>query len=218
MSGDLTTLANAKAIAGISAASTKYDTVLGLLISRCSGVIRRYLSRELARGTYDELLAPNSRQLLLLTEWPIVSVTSVADNGVPLALNVDYRCDPHDAARGVLYKEDGWQPINLVSGLTQDIMAAARTIEAVYLAGYYLPGDTNYEAGDDASLPVEISGVCEELVAIRLQKTRTQGHGLTTLREGEVNYSWKQASTETEFGLSDEQAATLNAYKRFNVA
>ena len=216
MSANLTTLANTKMIAGISATSTKYDGTLLLLISRCSGVIRRYLSRELTRATYDELIAPTSRQLLLLKEWPIVSVTSVTDRGNAAVLNTDYRCDLQDMARGVVYKEDGWGPINLVSGLTQDIQAAARTVQVVYVAGYYLPDDaSHYVEGGADSLPIELSMVCEELVAIRFQKTKAGAHGLSSYKEGGISFAWKDASTGNEFGISDEQASVLNAYKRF---
>lgn len=213
----LTTIANAKLIANIPAANTAYDAVTELLINRASATVRNYLGRKLTRGTYTEKIPATSRQLLILQEWPIVSITSLSNNGYAYTLNTNYRMDAQDAAAGMLYKEDGWNPELLVAGLTSDIMAAARTIDVVYVAGYYLPADPLYVAGADASLPLDIQGVVDELVASALLRVKLQSQGLSSYSEGGISYGWRN-TTSVMMGLSDEHALVLNNYKRFTVS
>jgi hypothetical protein len=213
----LTTIANAKLIANIPSANTAYDATIELLINRASATVRNYLGRKLTRGTYTEKIPATSRQLLILQECPIVSITSLSNNGYAYTLNTNYRMDAQDAAAGMLYKEDGWNPELLVAGLTSDIMAAARTIDVVYVAGYYLPADPLYVAGADASLPLDIQGVVDELVASALLRVKLQSQGLSSYSEGGISYGWRNTAS-VMMGLSDEHALVLNNYKRFVVS
>lgn len=215
----LTTVANAKYIANIPQADTTYDAAIELLINRASATVNNYVGHKLARGTYTEHIPATSRQLLIAKEFPIVSITSLTNNGFTFTLNTDYRLDAQDAAAGMIYKEDGWHPINLVAGLNLDIMAAARTIDVTYVAGYYLPADPLYVAGADASLPVDIQGVVDELVASALLRIKLQAQGLSSYSEGGISYGWRvNAAGSVMMGLSDEHALVLNQYKRFIVA
>jgi hypothetical protein len=214
----LTTLANAKIVAGIPATVSVYDATLEHLINRVSGIVRKYLDRELTRSTYTEVLSATGRQLLILKEFPIVSITTLYSRDELLALNTDYRLDAQDKARGVVYKEDGWNPITLVSGLTMDVQASARTIDIIYIAGYYLPADALYVEGASTSLPLEIQAVVEEMVVSRWIRIKTQSQGLTSYSEGGISFGWKNDTGTAMMGITDEHAMALNPYKRFVVA
>ena len=223
----LTTLANAKMICGIPSANTTYDATIELLINRISGQIRNYLGRDLARGTYTEKLPATARQFLIVQQYPIVSVTSIYSRDKLLTLNTDYRLDAQDAAAGMIYKEDGWAPVSLVSGMTMDVMAAARTIDVIYVAGFYLPADVttapadpHYVAGAATALPLEIQGVVDEMIAASLTRIKLQAQGLSSYSEGGISYGWRAtgAGNSTMMGISDEHAFVLNQFKRFVAA
>jgi hypothetical protein len=221
----LTTLANAKIVAGIPSAVTTYDATLEYLINKVSGKIRNYLGRTLARNTVTEKLPATNRQYLILKEWPIISVTSLTSSDVALVLNTDYRLDAQDIASGMVYRELGWEPRLLVSGLTLDPVAAARTLDIIYVAGYYLPADVtvapadpHYVAGDASSLPLEISGVADEMVVSAWFKIKRQAEGLKSYSEGGISFTWQDTINSVNMGISDEHAVVLNAYKRFVVA
>jgi hypothetical protein len=215
----LTTLANAKMIAGIPATVTTYDASIELLINRVSGIVKSYLCRDLTRSTYTEVLSATARQLLILKEYPIISITTLYSKEKLLVLDTDYRLDAQDKARGVVYKENGWEPINLVSGLTMDVQAAARTIDIVYIAGYYLPADALYVEGSESSLPIEIQAGVDEMVAQKWMRIKTNSYGLDSYSEGGISYGFRKDTTaSTVLGISDEHAMALNPFKRFVVA
>jgi hypothetical protein len=220
MADALTTLDNVKAI--VQASGTSQDALLTLLINRASGTVRQYLGRKLTYDSYSAFLPGTDRQLLSLDEWPIHSITSLVNKGNAYVLNTDYRLDAQDAASGLIYKEDGWEPINLVSGLTQDVQAASRQIAITWVAGYYLPNDVtvspadpHYVEGADDSLPLEISGVVDDMIAERFIKIKSKAQGIKQLSEGGRSISWETKEVSTMMGISDEQALVLNAYKRW---
>lgn len=77
----LVTVAEYKAYAGITGSGD--DTVLGILIDSASRALRRYCGRDettgFAAGTYTEKYDGNGSDTLQLREWPLASVTSVAE-------------------------------------------------------------------------------------------------------------------------------------------
>lgn len=206
----LTTLDHAKLLLGVT--GTTSDALLELLINRVSVKICTDLSRKLARATYTEKIAPSSRTLLLLNEYPIVSITSLLCDGLPLVLDTDYRCDAQDKLRGELYKENGWATSYLVRGLAQDPFSPVRSIDVTYVAGYYLPGAAEYVEGADASLPLDIQQLADTVVAEQYLATKRQSRGLTSYSEGNISFGWKN-SAETEA----EYARVINTYKRWSV-
>jgi len=221
----LTTLANAKIVAGIPSSVTTYDSTLEYLINKVSGKIRNYLGRTLARSTTTEKLPATSRQYLILKECPIVSITSLSSSDTALTLNTDYRLDAQDMASGMVYRELGWEPRVLVTGLVNDIVAAARTLDIVYVAGYYLPADVttapadpHYVAGDTSSLPLEISGVADEMVVSAWLKIKRQSEGLKAYSEGGISFTFQDYANTVNMGISDEHAVVLNYYKRTVIA
>jgi hypothetical protein len=209
MDSALTTLASAKMVAGVSSGDTTDDAVFERFINKVSMAVSSYCDRIFARGTFTEQVAPQNRQLLLLKQWPIVSITSVTDNGSALVQDTDYRCDAQDMARGELYKENGWMGSMLVTGLTLDPVAAARLLVIVYIAGYHLPSDPLYIEGDAASLPLDISAVVDELVATKYYARKRMGFGLSSYKEGGLSFSY------SNFDLQAEHGDTLNKYRRW---
>ena len=212
----LTTLENAKLICGVS--GTAFDAQLTLLINRVSGAVRGYLDRQLTRSSYVETLPGTFRQLLLVREWPIVSIASVVVNGYTITSPQYYRLDPQDKASGMVYKEDGWNTVQLVTGMTADVVAASRDIVITYDAGYYLPADALYVEGSATSLPDEIQGVVDEMVMERFVRLKTKSNGLTSYSEGGISYGWQTHRDTVMMGISDEHAMVLNPFKRFVVA
>lgn len=215
MTTALTTLNNVKTVTGVSGSA--YDDLLSLLINRTSMAVKTYLARQLARATRIEEIAPSARQLLLLNEWPILSVTSITCDGIALVKDQDYRMDAQDAAIGALYKENGWATSYLVRGVTQDPVSAMRSIRVEYVAGYYLPSDPEYIEGADASLPIDIQSAVDDMIAEQFLRIKTKSQGLSSYAEGDISMSWKDPSSGTMLGMSDEHAAILNAYKRWSV-
>jgi len=162
---------------------------------------------------------------LILKEWPIVSITSFSSSDTALTLNTDYRLDAQDMANGMVYRELGWEPRVLVTGLVNDIVAAARTLDIVYVAGYYLPADVttapadpHYVAGDASSLPLEISGIADEMVVSAWYKIKRQSEGLKAYSEGGISFTFQDYANTVNMGISDEHAVILNYYKRTVIA
>ena len=215
----LTTRDSAKLEAGITVST--FDANIERLVNRISTVVRRYIGHQLTRGTYSEVLPNPSRQLLLLKEFPIISITTLTDRGVTLVSDSDYRCDQQDKARGVVYRENGWQPTNIVSGLTLDIQAAVRDINITYVAGYYMPNDTgagHYVEGSATSLPDDIQQVVDEMIAARWIRIKTGTQGVTSYREADIALNFQIHRDTEEMGISDEHAEILNKYKGGGVA
>lgn len=218
----LTTLSNVKAIAGIPAATTTDDALLELLINSASQTIAGYCDRIFGRSTYTEYIPATNRQKLLLRQWPIVAVSSVTNDNVPYVLNTDYRLDDQDKAQGNVYRETGWEGQYLVTGMTNDPVASKRIVSVSYTAGYYLPSDPNYVAGDPASLPFDISMVCTQMATDAYYMTKRGGYGnLKSLTEGGLSYTWGIDQSQygsLSAGIADKYALTLNQYKRWYAA
>lgn len=214
----LTTLADTKAIAGIASTDTTSDALLELLINNTSLSIAGYCSRIFKRGSFTEFIPASGRQALILQQWPIASISSIADDGMPLTLNTDYRLDAQDMAQGQIYRENGWESKWLVSGLTSDARASSRIITVTYIAGYYLPGDPLYVAGADASLPMDLGMVCSQMVAESYYTTKRQAYGnLKSLSEGGLSYGWgvdSAAYGSIATGIQDKYAIVLNRFRR----
>jgi hypothetical protein len=115
------------------------------LIDGASKRIATYCNRVFARETVAETFRLDCRQeCLLLARVPVVSFTSVVENGVTLT-GADYEVD---AATGVLSR--------LIDDV--DTLWASGKIVVTYAAGFLLPGEAN------RNLPDDIERACIELV------------------------------------------------------
>lgn len=187
----LCTLADVKTLAGII--DTSQDARLELLINGVSSQIADYCSRNFARTTYTETYAAPNRQLLMLRNSPIVSVTSITFDSTVLTAGTDYVVTPEYQTWGAIYRETGWigYPINR-EYLTSDPVAGKRVITAVYIAGYYLPADPAYSPGAAASLPLDLQyAVSLVVLAAYVQARKNNFDGLESMSEGGLSYKWR---------------------------
>lgn len=213
----LTTVAFAKSTAGVPSGNTDDDDVFERLVNAVSVQVSNYCGRKFGKVPglpfYTEQLSPPNRQLLQLREWPIVSVTSVVDNGFPVIEFTDFRCDLQEKQRGQLYRSNGWMGNAYVTGMTLDPVAMARLLTVMYVAGYYLPADTLYVAGADASLPLDLNDIVCEIIAHRYYKAKRKAYGLKNISEGGVSYGFSPELTMLDG--TDEYSLRLNKYKRW---
>lgn len=87
--GDLTTLANAKAWLNVPASITADDAMLQRLITAASQFVQTYLNRTIASTAYTERHTGSGSNTLALPNYPITAVSSVAIRGVPIAASPD---------------------------------------------------------------------------------------------------------------------------------
>ena len=107
----LTTLARVKEAEGL--AVTTWDALLTNLIAGVSDRMQRWMGRTIAQASYSRKLDPPSLSAeLLLPEWPIVSVTSLTEDGGALALTTDYEIE---SARGGLVRVSAGVPTQWAS-------------------------------------------------------------------------------------------------------
>lgn len=144
---DLVALATVKTDLGISVAT--WDTRLASQITRASQAIERHCNRVFAKQTYIETFRlDRPRPKVLLTQHPLISLTSIVEDGTTLATSER----EFDAAHGVLYRLDG-------DGARLDWPDTV-TIVATYVAGYLVP--TQSAPGD--ALPADITAAAIEAV------------------------------------------------------
>lgn len=137
--------------------SNDLNTWIDLKLPRLSAICSAYCRRVFAKQTYSEIIRPDRRtgdtrpvgtlsrltrmtappEYIGLHEYPIVSITSVDEDGTILVLNTDYEYDPRIAG---LYR---------LGSETRVPWEALKTT-VVYQAGYVLPGNAN------ANLPGDI--------------------------------------------------------------
>lgn len=220
----LTTLADVKALAGISSSDTTQDARLEAIINGVSSQVSTYCARNFKRQTYTgETYSPSNRQLLILRNMPVVSVSSITIDGTAQTQGTDYILAPEYADAGMLYREWGWtgQTINRLN-LVSDVISMRRSILITYIAGWHLPGDAGYIAGDPASLPLDLQYAVQQIaLAMFIQARRNNWDGLTSLTEGGLSYGWGNQSITAKnnnSGFSQQSGAVLNKYRKIVVA
>lgn len=154
---DLTVKATVKTELGISGNGD--DALIDVLISQASAVIRAACNREFARETVQETLKASGKSLLMMTRTPIISVTSIALDGVTVDSS-DYSVDEPGA--GLIFSSCGWQETaKKLSGIGQLPVGNSRAYlyTVIYVAGYILPGMSGTR-----DLPADIERACIDLV------------------------------------------------------
>ena len=167
-SQDLTLLATLKTELGIT--GTGEDTRLTALITRVSDEIARYCGRVFGKEEITETLPGVLAFRLVLSRTPLVSVTTVSNDGTALAA-ADWAIE--DREIGFLWRDVGWgSNIPLATGTiarTRSRQLGERVWQVLYHAGYYLPGFANLTgsiSGATSANPVVI--------------TTSAAHGLAT--------------------------------------
>lgn len=149
----LTTLAKVKA--ELSIGDTSLDTLLTSYIGSASAAIAQYCNRIFGQATIKDeawperepysFMLPGSISAIQLSSWPVISITTLTENGNALVDGTDYRVDK---ATGALLRLDGlgyvkpWLAWPIVAtyvagfaAIPADIDdAAVRMVKARYLA------------------------------------------------------------------------------------
>jgi hypothetical protein len=158
--GDLTDLDTAKAWLGVT--TTTYDTQLSGLVTAVSSFVTGYLGRQLLTASYVETYRGNGQSSMVLRNFPITAVASVAFAGQTITAAAD--------------------PVALSSGILFDD-------RALQLLGYRfpigLPVVVGYTAGY-AATPPDIGQAAVELVGEAFRRRDRIGLASKTLGGQEV--------------------------------
>jgi hypothetical protein len=136
--GDLTDLATAKSWLGLTTSAS--DALVGSLITAVSTFIPNYLGRQILSATYVETYRGNGQHQLLLRNFPITEVASVAFAGQAITS----AADPVALTSGVLFDDR-------VLSLVGHRFPLGLPVVVAYTAGY-------------AATPPDIAQAAAELV------------------------------------------------------
>ena len=157
---DLTDLPTVKAWLGVT--SPAFDGQLGGLITAVSSFVTNYLGRQIITASYAETYRGNGQSVMLLRNFPITAVASVAF-----------------ASRTITAAAD---PVALTSGILFDDRALKLVGERFPLG---VPVVVNYTAGY-ASAPADIAQAAVELVGEAFRRRDRIGLSSKTLGGQEV--------------------------------
>ena len=206
----LCTLSQVKTMLGISEEDTTQDEKLLMLIKSVSSRIVGYIGYSLARQEYKaELHAVNNLQLLQLNHFPLQEVSKVEMKGATIN---DYRLIPEYMRWGRLYRGIGWTGNEYTRGFTHDVVSGVYEIAVDYVAGYYLPNDSEYEEGADNSLPYDIVAVCIDLVCMRYNYEVSGAIGLKSHTEGHISDTYGDSACSTDLSESAKKALAKYVY------
>lgn len=152
---DLFTATEYKTYAGISAST--WDTVLGVLATAVSVMVRRWCDRDEATGfeggaDKTEYYDGNGSAMLQLREWPVISITSIAERDSEGNLttldDAEYRADlrtgvvaRHTSGYGRLISMSGFPTIPGF-GHSPNWCVGYQNWKVIYKGGYTtIPGD-----------------------------------------------------------------------------
>lgn len=204
----LTTVARAKTELGISDSSQ--DTLLALLLDEASDAIAAHCHRVWGRETVLETLPGTGRRLLGLSRTPLLSITSLTEDGTALVQGTDYTIE--DAASGALAREIGWWP-SLAGGW--DSFA--------YTSGYILPGAqrwryaVTYQAGfvlpeeSNPTLPGGVERAALETIKSWYQARSGRDPALVVVSMGTERVQYAAPGAATEIGALPPVALSLLA-------
>ena len=210
----LCTLSDVKTMLNISAEDSSQNDKLNLLIKQYSALIEGYIGYKLARANYtEEVHCENNRQVVYCNHFPVQSVSSVTVGGEAIT---DFKLLPEYTRWGGLYRGLGWGQKAFVRGFTHDIVAGVWDIKVSYTAGYYLPDDTGYVAGNDDSLPYDITTCCLNLVVEKYNLDAMGAVGLKAHSEGHISDTYSDCAEE--IGLTESAKKLLDKYVFYWVA
>ena len=163
----LTTAARVKANLGITV--TDHDAVINQYVAECSEFIENMCNRRFKRATYTQELYNGSyadgsaKNCLVLNAAPLVSIS------LP-----EYRTGLKSNPNWVTYPSDNYQEELAPAIINGRMPAGIQNIRATYVAGYLIDFTDPYNSTLH-TLPAEISGLCERLVARRFKKRDSEG-------------------------------------------
>lgn len=198
----LTTTAAVKAALGV--ASTRFDPDLERLILAATSAIEAYCGHTFAKQTYLEDVAGSNHPMLMLTNTPIVSVTSIVCDSEPVT---DFEIS--DAGAGVLYREVGWAAKAWVGWGTEAFVVPGTEVlnfHVTYEAGFVTPGLT------DDDLPKHIEQACLETV-VSWYRSQNRDPAVESKKVGDLAITYKTGDslpTAETLGIPPSARAMLS--------
>jgi len=180
------------------------DEFLERKINSYSEWLEGRLGRKLSKDNYIEKYCGNSRQYLLLNQWPIIIVNSIKIDG-GLLDNTSYETSTKDKKAGMIFKEDGWPWDGYLTGLVGEPLNARRNIEVDYDAGYILPKDATDE--EPRTLPYDIEELLIGIIASDYSKYGSQG--LKSFKISDVEWQWDNELKQQYKEIMDKYIARI---------
>lgn len=201
----LTTLERMKVMLGLANIDGEHmDEILELLINRTSAAVEHQIGRCLGKKVYHQWYDAEGGQELFVSEYPIVYVEYIKENGITVAPDkYDY---VQNADTGIIYRDDGWLMAGYHKGLAYDIVSYKRAIEISYTAGYVLPKDAT--DSDPQTLPSDLEGAVMDMVADSYTEISNGSHGISSWHIGDVQCTFSSSA-------KPEQIRIINSYKRY---
>jgi len=138
------------------------DDELYRVLDQASAFIVKYTGRKFARETVTELLEGTNSPILLLERTPIVTITTITDNGTAIG-STEYFIE--DADVGTLFRQVGWRKDKFYHPNTIDLFPtswAKHNWSVTYCGGFVLPEQSSTD-GDDPNLPADLTRICLDL-------------------------------------------------------
>jgi hypothetical protein len=193
----LITLVQFKPYLGPEYSGTGNDSLFELLIDSVSEAFNSRVGRMLAKTTYTaEYFDGNGKESLILPNFPIVSITTIHEDGVLLTES-----------------EDGDYVVDYASGIIHRVggvwLRGRHTIKITYVAGYVVQGAS--PGTGETVLPADLKLAC--MIQVAREWKKTQGS-----EWGETSRSFPDGSTShVERGLLKEVEEILQKYRRYRV-
>lgn len=197
LASSLITAAQLKTYLGPEYSGSANDSLFELLIDSVSEMFNGHVGRTLAKTTYtDAYLDGNGQVSLVLQNFPIISITSIHEDGVLLTEGADgdYVVD---YASGIVHRIGGrW-------------LRGRKTLKITYAAGYVVQGAV--PGTGETALPADVKLAC--MIQAAREWKKTQGS-----EWGETSRSFPDGSTSrVERGLLKEVEEILQKYRRYRV-
>ena len=164
---DLTTLPRAKEWLAITASTN--DALLSRLISAASDYIETYLSRDIARTSYQSYRDGHGGRRLMFRNYPVVSLAVLKIGGVSIPPSVN-------GSPGFVHTETS---VTLVGGYAFE--SGASNVYLEYVAGY-------------DPVPSEIEQACIDLVSLRYRERDRIGLTSKSLAGESITFNTREFS------------------------
>lgn len=197
LASSLITVAQLKAYllaSGLVAAEVQHDALFEILIDGVSAAFDGAVGRALAKTTYTAVYFDgNGKADLVLPNYPIISISSIEEDGDALAEGEDYDYQLY-ASSGILKRTTGaW-------------LKGSKTIKLTYIAGYTVQGGTL--GTGEIALPADLKLAC--MIQVAREWKKAQG-----AEWGETSRSFNDGSRSfVEKGLLKEVEDVLARYRR----
>lgn len=203
--GDLTSLSNVKAWAGVT--SDTDDVLLARLITSASRFVINYLQRgQLVRTTYNELRKGTGNTVMLLRQYPVIQINSLTLRGQPIREQVN-------PPFGQGYILEPWSGID--SSGAQKLFSAALPFPRDYLPTVAINYDAGFFTSEVQTIPAEgpYTLTTSKTWAQDYSISYTQNDNtLTQVANDPAQGQYTAAEGSYTFNVSDASASITIAY------